>query len=47
MRSALLLSIISVALLGLFGLAKGDRTRAADPRADTVREGDEPVLFVG
>jgi hypothetical protein len=47
MRSALLLSIISVALLGLLGWVRQDRARSAEPRVDTVLEGDDPTLFVG
>ena len=47
MRSALLLSIISVALLGLFGLARHDRVRAAEGFADAILESDDPMLFVG
>jgi hypothetical protein len=47
MRSAWLLSIISIALLGLLGWARQDRARSAEPRAYTVLEGDDPTLFVG
>ncbi|MGD2216305.1 MAG: hypothetical protein PVJ64_06100 [Gemmatimonadales bacterium] len=47
MRSALLLSIVSVALLGLFGWARQDRVRSTDVRADTFLEGEDPTLFIG
>ncbi|UCC72990.1 MAG: hypothetical protein JSV86_22020 [Gemmatimonadota bacterium] len=47
MRSALLLSIISLALLGLFGLAKHDRPRSAERSPDAIVEEDESTLFVG
>ncbi|UCC84159.1 MAG: hypothetical protein JSW46_04310 [Gemmatimonadota bacterium] len=47
MRSSLLLSIISLALLGLLGWAKHDRARSDEARADTVVEGDEFSLFIG
>jgi hypothetical protein len=45
MRSTLLLSILSAALLGLFGWARYDRARSA--RADTFVEGEDTTLFVG
>jgi len=47
MRSSLLLSIISIALLGLFGWVRHDRARSSDARAATFLEGDDSTLFVG
>ncbi len=47
MKSGLLLSIISLALLGLLGWAKQDRARSHEARADTVQEGEDISLFIG
>lgn len=47
MRSNLLLSLIAIALLGLFGWSRQDRARSADARAGTYQEDEDPTLFVG
>jgi hypothetical protein len=47
MKSSLLLSIISIALLGLLGWARQDRARSDEARADTVVEGEDISLFIG
>jgi hypothetical protein len=47
MRSNLLLSLIAIALLGLFGWARQDRARSDETRAGTVVEDEDSTLFVG
>ena len=47
MRSALLLSVVSVALLGLFGWVRHESHRPADPQIQSNSTDDELALFVG
>ena len=47
MRSTLLLTILSIALLSFVGWARHERARSAGPPADVIRSEDDSILFVG